>query len=408
MAENEEKNFSAWSDVDMQSETAIENAEEKKEEIINEQTKEEVINDELGAGEKKEEQQEEIKKEEIKTDEPVTKTPEELLKEITSLPENKDKSKEELQEILENKLNEGLNEELVLDVEGSNKSQSNEEEKIDYSKIALDLELVEKVEGDFKFDNLKEAFQTKLSTETEKIKDEYSVYDKLNPTAKIFVQFLNENGTDALQDFISPLSQYDKYLALPKEALVEENLKALKDEKGQPFYSEEEIADKMIEFEEEPSKLKAEYDKIRLSLIDGRKQSAQILAERLETEKQYLSQKKEESFVDDLKVLDEIKRTDSFAGVKISDNGKQVLAKSIEDKELQVLLKDPKFLANSILFHKFGDQALKTIAKVEFEKGKNKALSRQYNIPSINGGTPGSATNPNLGKSGTFSDWGKD
>jgi hypothetical protein len=396
---NEETNFSAWADVDMT---------EKSEEISteNKETTEVEETAELGseANSVNAENSSESKAENEEGEE--VKTPEAILKEIAELPENKDKSTEELQSILEAKLNEDLEKEIVIGDSEDLKNPLLEDKEIKWGDIAKQLELVDEVGEDFKYENLKETIDKKIENEINKVKQEYSSFDQLNDVSKTFVKYMNEMGTESLKTFLNPLEQYDKLLSLPKDKLVEENFRAYKDEKGNQYYSEEDIAEKMLDLEENEAELKKEYDKIKLSLIDGRKNAEQILSERMEYELQEHQKQKQTQHIDSNLIMNELKSVNEFAGVKIAEKGKESLAKMIESKEVEKLLKDPKFLVNSIMFHKFGDEAIKAIRKVEYEKGKNKALSRQYNIPAINGGTPG-AVAPTEKKSGTFADWGK-
>jgi len=238
------------------------------------------------------------------------------------------------------------------------------------------------------------------------VKAEYGAYDELGEVEKNFVHHLKENGIEAMEDFLNPVKQYDGYLSMGKEDLVEANLKAVTDENGKPYYSEEEIAEKMIDYEDDAKGLKNEYDKVRQSVIGARNNAINGMSDLIAQDREARATQESASSYDVEATSNYVSSVDEFSGTKIGESGKAQINKMITSGEVENLMKDPKILAESLMYRKFGKAALDNVKKTAYEQGKNMSLAKQYNVPSINGGSPGGAGNVTGNeKSGTFGDW---
>jgi hypothetical protein len=341
-------------------------------------------------------------------DEP--KTPEDIIAEIKEDEANKDLSEEELQTKIEEALNEASSEDTELG--GTEEVGDVTDETLDWSTVAGSLDIVDgediKIESK---EDLNNYIKERIDSEVNAVKKQSDEYFGLTQEAKSMAKFMAENGIDAVQRYLDPLSGVDKYLAMSKEALVEENLKAVTDEKGNQYYTDDEIAEKMVDLQEDPKALKAEYDKVYLALVEQKKSITNDIAGRMEADMaERASLEKQADLIESKAVEAVLSRTEKFMDSTINKNGKSSIMEMVKSGEAEKLMREnPEFLVNSLLYYKFGETAQKNLVKREFEKGRNKSLATLHNIPSINGGNDGSGKSRVANKSASsdsdFSAW---
>lgn len=313
--------------------------------------------------------------------------------ELKKSDEFKNKSDDEIKTAIAEEREKDLDSPISLTTDGIDDEKKPEnttsnEDTGTWTDVAKEMGLESELNED-SFDEFKDAVEKHYEDKIEKIKSENEDYSNLSKKQKDLLKYFKAYGEKGLEKFVNPVKEFDEYLAMGKNDLVKKELEMKKDQHGNALYNEQQIADKMVYYEEHEDERDMEYDKIRESVIAARSKTQQGLLDR---HKQYEADEQGKTDKESQRQLQAIesamKGKETFLDAKIDDSIRTYVSKEFKNGAVQEITKNPDLLAEFILFRKFGKDLVEKIKQKEFKKGLNKSQGKLYNLPLINGAKP--------------------
>lgn len=262
------------------------------------------------------------------------------------------------------------------------------------------------IETKEEFDNaLKSIVDNRVENKVKEQKAESEFVKNMSETDRAIFNTLKANGLKGLKDLIAPNEKLSQFRSMDDESLVITGLKNQKGADGKALYTDEEIERKIAGKEPEDIALEAKGIRSQLDQME-----AQNMLEVSKMINNDAEKRKNEAYVQKDKLASGIEKVMSkmtdFHGLPIEENTAQILADNYRQGRFDNLLKDPVFIAKSILYDKIGERAFRSYGKKQYDKG---AKLRNENDHNVNGLTDNSAAGGGQGSTNQsgFSGWGQ-
>ncbi len=198
--------------------------------------------------------------------------------------------------------------------------------------------------------------------------------NKLPVEAVAIIEGLKEGYT--VEDIFAPIKQIDALLSLSNEELVAEDLRL---QEWSPELIEKKIADLI-----ETDKLDLEAQPLRVLLNNNKKavaqnqvdKFAQLQQQRVEHEKQVRTNESET-------IRNTITSMKEYMGVPITPEVINHIQQKWTKGEYHDAFKNPKAIAEFLMYTEFGDQGLKAMKNREYQRGRDEKANKLHNIPPV-------------------------
>jgi hypothetical protein len=305
--------------------------------------------------------------EEIKAADPALTVPEEKKEEVKTEEKPEEKTESPTEEKVEEKKEE------VFDLKLEDTSDTPEQTKV-WVDTAKEL-FGKEIEAD-SYEAFVEASKIAIKEAEERgkatsIEKELSTLD---PAAQVDFLLLRSGLTR--EEINEPTKKIDEILGMSDVDIVKKELEL----QG----LSQEVIDKEIEIltekgliDHEAEKLKTFLHKQKEQIIEERKELAQSVAANYEAKRLADKQSEVQSIAT---AFDTVK---DFMGSPINEDIRKALVKRYSDGSYDGIFNDPAKKAQFILFHQFGEQAIKNVRNKALEEGREKVTKHLSNIPPV-------------------------
>lgn len=202
-------------------------------------------------------------------------------------------------------------------------------------------------------------------------------------------------GLDAgltLEQIQKPFAKIDQYLSMGDADLIAEDLRL----QGWP---EDKIEKKILDLTE-TEKLELHAFEIRKSLEDSKKEISLSREKELSDIKAQQEQKMKDTLNKEAEEIhSQLKTVQSFMESPIKEKHINYVMNKWKNGEYHEDFKDPKVIADFLLYKEFGAQGIKNLANKKLQEGRSAVVKKLHNIPPITSGNQGSNTKSNNNES---------
>lgn len=246
------------------------------------------------------------------------------------------------------------------------------------------------------FEEFKKSYDIFRETEKAELEKEYKVKGKedllvsFDPEAQFIIKALDAGLTmDQIQ---KPFAEIDKFLSLSDADLVAQDLRL----QGWP---EDKIEAKVLDLTE-TGKLELNAFEIRKILEDSKKEISLSREKELSDIKTQQEQKVKDTLNKEAEEIHkQLKTVQTFMESPIKDKHIDYVMNKWKNGEYHEAFKDPKKIADFLLYSEFGEQAVKNLANRKLQEGRSKIVKKLHNIPPLTTGNAGSSTKANNNES---------
>jgi len=239
-----------------------------------------------------------------------------------------------------------------------------------------------------------ELFKEKLD---EHYKGKYEAQlGKYAPEAQQLIEFLNNGGT--LESFREPLKPVNELKALSDVDLITKDLELRK-------WPEDKIVKEITrmtendEIETSAFKLRESLDRIEHDIKE------KVISQQLKSNERHTKFKATEGDQQLAAVKTSLNTVSEYMETPISDKHRNYIAEKFKAGKYADLLKDPKAIADYLLYNEFGKTGISNIKNNAENKAKLKYKSDRHNIPPIQN-PGGSATSESKTSKEAAGNWG--
>ncbi len=205
--------------------------------------------------------------------------------------------------------------------------------------------------------------------------------NKLPVEARAIIEGLKEGHS--VQDLLAPVQQIDNLLALSNEELVAEDYR-LQNVEGQPPVWTEDLIEKQIADLIENDRLDLAAAPLRTILNNNKKVVAQNQVDKFaQLQQQRAEHESKMRITESETIKNTISSMKEYMGVPITPEVVNYIQQKWAKGEYHDSFKDPKKVADFLVYQEFGDQGIKALKNREYQRGRDEIANKLHNIPPV-------------------------